>query len=123
MLNMNLSNVFICIGCAVAVASGQVLMKVASLSWNETGGLFNIRTLSWLATAFAVYGVSSLVWIYVLRHIPLSQAYPFISITFLLVPIASAVFFSERFDWVNVASAMLIMAGISLSSFVRQSIS
>lgn len=120
---MNLSNVFICIGCAVAVASGQVLMKVASLSWNETGGLFNIRTLSWLATAFAVYGISSLVWIYVLRHIPLSQAYPFISITFLLVPIASALFFSERFDWINVASAMLIMAGISLNSFVRQSIS
>lgn len=120
---MNLSNVFICIGCAFAVASGQVLMKVASLSWNEMGGLFNVRTLSWLVTAFAVYGLSSLVWIYVLRHIPLSQAYPFLSITFLLVPIASAVFFSEKFDWVNVASAVLIVAGVSLNSFVRQGIS
>jgi len=123
MQKMNLSNVFICIGCAFAVASGQVLMKVASLSWNEMGGLFNIRTLSWLVTAFAVYGLSSLVWIYVLRHIPLSQAYPFLSITFLLVPIASAVFFSEKFDWVNVASAVLIVAGVSLNSFVRQNIS
>lgn len=120
---MNQTNILICLGCAVAVAAGQVLMKVASVSLNETDSLFNPRTFSWLVFAFAVYGVSSLVWIYVLKHVPLSQAYPLISITFLLVPIASALFFSEKFDWVNVASSALIMAGISLNSLARNGIS
>jgi multidrug transporter EmrE-like cation transporter len=120
---MNQTNILICLGCAIAVAAGQVLMKVASVSWNETNALFNIRTLSWLVLAFSVYGVSSLVWIYVLRHVPLSQAYPLMSITFLLVPLASALFFSEKFDWINVASSTLIMAGISLNSLARHGIS
>ena len=119
---MNQANILVCIGCAVAVATGQVLMKVASSSWNEHG-MLAIRTLSWLFLAFSVYGVSSLVWIYVLRNVPLSQAYPFMSITFLLVPIASALFFSEKFDWLNVGSSVLIMAGISLSAIARQGVS
>jgi len=122
MPDINKANILICLGCAVAVASGQVLMKVASSSWNESG-LLTLRTLSWLFFAFSVYGFSSLVWIYVLRHVPLSQAYPFMSITFLLVPLASAIFFSERFDWINVASSVLIMAGISLASIARHGVS
>jgi drug/metabolite transporter (DMT)-like permease len=119
---MNQTNILVCIGCAVAVAAGQVLMKVASSSWNESG-LLATRTLSWLLLAFSVYGISSLVWIYVLRHVPLSQAYPLMSITFLLVPIAGALFFAEKFDWINIGSSLLIMAGISLASFARSSIS
>jgi len=122
MPDINKANMLICLGCAIAVASGQILMKVASSSWNDSG-LLTVRTLSWLFFAFAVYGLSSLVWIYVLRNVPLSQAYPFMSITFVLVPVASAIFFSERFDWMNVASSALIMAGISLASLSRHGVS
>jgi undecaprenyl phosphate-alpha-L-ara4N flippase subunit ArnE len=118
---MTIANFFICILCAAAVTAGQILMKVAGNSWGEANTFFNYRTMFWTFLAFSIYAGSSVVWLYVLRQIPLSQAYPLMSLTFLLVPIASAIVFSETYSWINVVSSLVIMFGISINAISRHS--
>jgi len=67
------------------LACGQVLFKQASgqLSFSRPASLF-----SWtLFFALLVYGMATLLWLAVLSRVPLSLAFPFYGLTFLLVPL------------------------------------
>ena len=53
-------------------------------------------------------------WIYAIRHIQLSVAYPFIGLTFALVLLGSAVLLREPVTIAKIAGTLLIIAGISI---------
>ncbi|MDY0980244.1 EamA family transporter [Stenotrophomonas sp. CFBP8994] len=66
------------------LACGQVLFKQAS------GHLSLARPASFLSgtliIALFVYGAATMLWLAVLARVPLSMAFPFYGLTFLLVP-------------------------------------
>ncbi|MEM7088389.1 MAG: EamA family transporter [Pseudomonadota bacterium] len=71
-----------------------------------------VRTVldPFLLTALAIYGVATIVWVYALRHIPLSQAYPVMAFSFNLVPLASFAFLGETLGlryWIG--AGMIVM--------------
>lgn len=70
----------------------------------------------WMLTCFASGFLAFVSWSAVLREIPLSRAYPFLGLSFILVVWLSAVFFGESLTVRKVAGTLLVVAGIALAS-------
>jgi drug/metabolite transporter (DMT)-like permease len=97
---------------ALLNASGQIFFKAARTGHADAAlsALF-IHPEIW--GGLAVYGLSSVCWLWVLARAPLSFAYPILSLTFPIVVAASAIFFAESIlplRWLGVG---LIMLGVS----------
>lgn len=98
-------------GCVLGICAGQILLKAAA-SRHASEGLAELLTDWRLVAALAVYGVSTVGWVLVLRSVPLSTAYAFLATSFVLVPAAGVVLLGEsvgRTFWIGAA---LIAAGI-----------
>ena len=70
----------------------------------------------WLIAAFALYGVTTIAWVWVLRHAPLHLAYPFMGLAFLIVPTLAWAFLGEPLHWRTIAGGALIMVGVTLAA-------
>lgn len=102
--------------CVALISLGQVLFKHVGLLLTSSPNGLNMRILLTTAGAFAIYGLATLIWIYLLRTIPLSKAYPYMALSFVLVPLAAALLFSETINAPYVAGMVLIVAGIIVIS-------
>lgn len=96
-------------------AVGQVGLKYGAMRLPDTGSLWEKATAAWpLFAGLALYGVSTLLWIYALRTVALSYAYPLISLGYVLVFIASYFIFQEPIGLLRLAGLVLILSGIVL---------
>lgn len=79
---------------------------------HKSGSFFEPRSLIILFVALALYGITTLAWVWVLQKIALGRAYPLIALAFVLVPIGSHFVFGERFQVQYFVGVAMIMAGI-----------
>jgi multidrug transporter EmrE-like cation transporter len=70
----------------------------------------------WVLSAFAAAFAAALCWMLAMAKLDLSHAYPFASLSFVLVVFLSAFFFGEPLTWPKVAGAALIVCGVALGS-------
>ncbi len=102
------------IGTPLLIAFGQVLFKITS----NTAGDPSLRSLLAMAAnpvfiaALALYGFGTLVWIFVLRSVPLTIAYSFMGLTFCFVPLLAQLFFGEPLTLRYALGTVLIFAGL-----------
>jgi len=82
-------------------------------SVSDFGGALQIPSL-W--AALGLYGAATLLWIYLLQTIPLSRAYPFAALGFVLVPAAGVLLFGERISGMYVGGAVFVVTGLLLIS-------
>ena len=68
-----------------------------------------------LILALAVYGVATLLWIFSLRNVPLSLAYPFVALAFVFVPVMAHFALSEPLKAKTFYGFILILAGVTIS--------
>lgn len=106
----------IAILCVVGLAIGQILFKASAISLSQTGSFFSTRTLSTLISAMFLYGITSIVWVWLLQKTELGRVYPFMALAFVLVPMGSHFFFGEQFDLRYVFGVVLIVAGIIVAT-------
>lgn len=116
---------WLCALCSVLLVSGaQLLMKWAMIqlpSMDQPLLFFSaVLTLSAPAVALTgglmAYALSMLCWLLALRRLPLSRAYPLLSLSYLLVW-GAALFipaFNEIFLWGKLAGGSLILGGLVL---------
>ncbi|MCB1749893.1 MAG: transporter [Gammaproteobacteria bacterium] len=103
---------------AVLLAAGQVLFKVTALELGPASGLANLSQLvrspyAW--TACALYATATVLWIVLLKTVPLSIAYPFVALGFVVVPAAAAIWFDEPVSLRYAAGVACILVGIYLT--------
>jgi drug/metabolite transporter (DMT)-like permease len=103
---------FIAFICVVGIAAGQILFKLSANSMQRTGSLLDMGTLLLLASAFSLYGITTIGWVWVLQKVALGQVYPIMALSFVLVPLASHFFFGERFHVQYFVGVTLIVIGI-----------
>ena len=103
----------------VSISAGQVLFKTAAGRANAANSMLAPDVLGILLAAVTLYGGATLVWVYVLRHVPLSAAYVFMSLSFVIVPILSWLLFKENLTARYFMGMALIVAGILLSISAR----
>lgn len=114
-----MANYLIILTCVVVVATGQLLFKMVGLRMGEQG--FEVFLKDYIAaalffTALAFYGLSTLGWVLALRQVPLSTAYLFMSLSFVIVPLAAWYFLDESLDMRTLAGSALIISGIVIAS-------
>lgn len=61
-----------------------------------------------------LYALGALLWLFVLARAPLSLAYPFVGLGFILTMFAGAFFLNEHFGAARVVGTLLIAAGCVL---------
>ena len=103
---------------AFLLAAGQILFKKVSLATSPLDEWRSVIALGlnlWFILAVSIYMFTTLLWISVLREMPLSRAYPFMAIGFILVPVAGHLFFAEALDARYFVGVILIIVGIFLT--------
>jgi multidrug transporter EmrE-like cation transporter len=110
---VTLKDMALCAGFAVALPIGQVLFKFAAIYNTRLSGPLVVRLVSNipLLAAFAWYGLTALVWFYILTRVPLSIAYSFTLAGSALVPLAAWLLFKEALDWRYAVGYLLMLAG------------
>jgi len=61
-----------------------------------------------------LYGAGALLWLFVLGRAPLSLAYPFVGIGFILTMLAGALYLNEGVSAARVAGTLMIAVGCVL---------
>lgn len=102
--------------CVLGISLGQMLFKKAAQSIPEAAVWQHWVFNGWLIAALALYGITTLVWIWVLRHAPLHLAYPFMGLAFLIVPCLGWLFLNEPIRIHTVVGGTLILAGIAITA-------
>lgn len=107
----------LCAACALTVSVGQVLFKYAA---NRLAAVENnywdTQFLTILFAAMAVYASTSLGWIWLLTRIELSQAYAWLALTYVAVPLAAVLLFKEQVSVQSWFGLSLIAIGIWVST-------
>jgi multidrug transporter EmrE-like cation transporter len=70
----------------------------------------------WVASALVGLFLAALAWMAALTKLELSHAYPFMSFAFVLVMVASAIFFQEPLTGPKITGIVLICIGIIVGS-------
>lgn len=114
-MNLTSGQIGLLVAFSFLLASGQILFKYSAQSapeFNDVSAILSLVRSPSMWAALILYGFATLLWVYLLQQIPLSKAYPFVALGFVLVPLAGQFLFGEivpRIYWLGV---MLILVGI-----------
>ncbi len=100
---------------ALLMTSVQVMLKYALIqmppfSWTMT--FFSRLLTNWqFAASGLFFCASSLLWMHMLRHFPLSTAYPMLSLSYVFGMGAAIVFFHEEVSLLKCIGVLFIVIG------------
>lgn len=101
--------------CVICISIGQIMFKIAAALPVQPEVIDWVLN-RWSIASLALYGLTTLGWIWILRPAPLHLAYPVMGLAFLIVPMLAWLFLGEPLDWLTLAGGALIMAGVMLAS-------
>ena len=103
---------------SLLLCGGQMFMKLAlnafdKASWSWAFLLSQLTNWWWLACGVS-FTAAGLLWMYILKHWPFSQAYPLSSLAYVFGMIGAMLVFHEHVAWTQWVCFLLIMAGCYL---------
>ena len=107
----------------VVLAAGQVFFKFAASALKNkpvTEGFIALAQTSTFYVAVTLYGAATLLWVWILSRVPLSQAYPWVALAMSAVPILAVFVFDERINstyWLGIG---LVVIGVFLTQRASQ---
>jgi drug/metabolite transporter (DMT)-like permease len=107
---------WIILACVIVMTIGQVLFKQVAITYNKVGTIFDIRVIGVLAIAGMLYATSTGLWIWALRYVEISKAYPYFAMGFVFVPLFGAWMFGEPLTIKYGFGVLLIVAGVIITS-------
>jgi multidrug transporter EmrE-like cation transporter len=106
-------------------ALGQVCLKAGMIEPGVQAALAGSSVLQVARTVatsvpvvggLTLYGLGALFWLFVLAKVELSQAYPFVGLSFVVTTALGALLFHEAMTVGRAAGALLVVAGVVLVS-------
>ncbi|SFU93826.1 EamA family transporter [Alicyclobacillus macrosporangiidus] len=96
------------------LVTGQAMWKIgiASLSLHGIGDLLRALFSPWILGGVLLYGVATLVWIYLLKQLPLSLLYPMQSLAYVAAVLVALVFFHETVPVTRWIGLGIILIGV-----------
>lgn len=100
-------------GAQVALKSGADKVRAAAHQGigNELWSMAQ-NPLIW--TGLMLYGFGAMIWLFVLGRAPLSLAYPFVGLGFIMTMAAGALFFNESLSIERISGTLFIILGCIL---------
>jgi drug/metabolite transporter (DMT)-like permease len=118
---MNVAVLYILISVLFG-ALGQLLLKKGmngmgqvslSLPWRHLGGtLWRIGTNPYVFIGLIIYLAATIFWLVALSRVDLSYAYPFVSLSYVIMLIASRLLFRENITPVRLLGTFVICLGV-----------
>ena len=97
-------------------AVGQFLLKLGANGIKTSGSLLSsIKALVFnmnIIIAASCFVTSMVMWVFVLRKLPLSIAYPMVSLGYIIVIILAYLFLKEPLGLYKIAGTLLIIFGV-----------
>jgi drug/metabolite transporter (DMT)-like permease len=101
----------------VALTAGQILFKRSAQQVDVSGPwVFALMRLPSMWVALALYAIATVLWVRILTTVPLSRAYPFAAVAFVLVPAAGYLLFHEPINARYAFGAALIVVGVIVAA-------
>jgi drug/metabolite transporter (DMT)-like permease len=116
----NLVNLLSLAAVTTVIAIGQIMFKQVGITirgLSIVDGLLLLLRQRELYAALAIYGVATLLWIWILSRVPLTQAYPWVAAGIVIVSLLGWLIFNETVGplfWLGVA---LIIIGLMLTQY------
>lgn len=104
--------------CVVLIAIGQLLFKTAASQWRIDGWSWaTLRSFlsPTMLVALVLYGLTTILWVLVLRSTPLSIAYPLYALVFVLVPFLAYFALGEPLSWNTLIGGGVIVLGVMIA--------
>jgi undecaprenyl phosphate-alpha-L-ara4N flippase subunit ArnE len=98
-------------GAIIGGIGGQLLLKAGSVGAQSTLAQF-LRVPTLIGLGF--YAVSAVLYVIALRRIPVSLAFPSVSISYAVIALLGYLFWAEPVGWWQVAGITLICTGVVL---------
>ena len=115
---MTIASVGLLLFSVVTAATGQVMLKhgmqVATARVAHDGGSLALRaaTSPWVLLGLVVFGVSAVAWLAALSRVPLSVAYPFNALGYIVILTASIVLLHERASVLTWVGTAMVVSGL-----------
>ena len=115
---LNITSIGIVLFSVLAAATGQVMLKhgmqIATARARDSGGSLVIHAITtpWVLLGLVVFGISAVAWLAALARVPLSVAYPFNAVGYLVILTASIILLHERATLLTWAGSLLVVSGL-----------
>jgi multidrug transporter EmrE-like cation transporter len=115
---LTIASVALLLFAVVSAATGQVMLKhgmqIASARAADSGGSLALRaaTSPWVLLGLVVFGVSAVAWLAALARVPLSVAYPFNALGYIVILAASVVLLHERANVLTWVGSLMVVSGL-----------
>lgn len=115
---MTIASIALLLFAVVSAATGQVMLKhgmqVASARAADAGGSLALRaaTSPWVLLGLVVFGVSAVAWLAALARVPLSVAYPFNALGYIVILTASVILLHERANVLTWVGSLMVVSGL-----------
>ncbi|MGE8106551.1 EamA family transporter [Allorhizobium sp. NPDC080224] len=106
----------------ILTAYGQLVVKARSIAMigkgpsTRTDYLVAMFTDPGVISGLVAAVVASACWTLAIQRTSLGVAYPFMALTFVIVPIGSVLLFGERLSMLQVIGMVTIVAGVTVSA-------
>ncbi len=112
---MSLASIGILLFAVALAATGQLVLKngmnLAKQAATTQGKslILTAGTSPWILGGLVIFGVSAVAWLITLSRVPLSVAYPFNALGYVVILVASTVILNERANaWTWVGTVMVV---------------
>lgn len=114
-----MKDIFLCLLNTLMMVCGQMLFKLGSngRTISKASDLISLLFSPVILLALMLYGITTLLWLYILSRVKISFAYPIQALAFPIVLIASSLIFREEIPinrWIGV---VIIVAGVYIAIF------
>ena len=89
------------------------MSKMPSFAWTRDFWL-SLLTNWYLAACGLLFGLASLLWMYIVKVFPFSSAYPMVSLSYVFGMLAAILFFNEEVSIIKWIGVMFIVLGCML---------
>jgi undecaprenyl phosphate-alpha-L-ara4N flippase subunit ArnE len=108
-------NSFVLLAISIAFnVMGQLLLKRATIGQVAGAAARDVFLSPWFLAGVSGLGLSMLLWVQVLRKVPLTVAHPISGVVFAIVPVASHLLWREPLSTTRVVGIVVIVTGIAL---------
>jgi drug/metabolite transporter (DMT)-like permease len=111
-----MKNILLIFTSIIMGAIGQILLKVGA---NKLGnintsieGLFSIIKNYYILVGLVLFGTSFLLWVKILTKNELSYVYPMVSVSYIIIILASKFLFNEPFTANKIIGIIAIISGV-----------
>ena len=114
--------IFLALLTACSMACGQILFKLGAKNWGGDSAIqwvWSFMTNPFLDIAVFLYAFTIIIWVYVLRVLPLSIAYPITALSYVIVPVLSYFFLHEKITFHTLLGSLLIIIGVIITHLQR----